>query len=89
MSKLDFHGGRKEKRKEEESAVLEATLAQLKLSWVWAGVGLRLTNIHYEYNTTNKQQTGETKNTTNTRGINDTTTKAQQHTKQTGTKPRI
>ena len=35
MSKLDFHGGRKEKRKEEEeSAVLEATLAQLKSSWV-------------------------------------------------------
>ena len=62
--------------------------AQIELSWVWAGVGLRLTNIHYEYNTTNKQQTGETKKTTNTRGINDTTTKAQQHTKQTGTKPR-
>ena len=35
MSKLDFHGGRKEEKKEEEeSAVLEATLAQLKLSWV-------------------------------------------------------
>ena len=32
MSKLDFHGGRKDD--EEESAVLEATLAQLKLSWV-------------------------------------------------------
>ena len=32
MSKLDFHGGRK--KKDEESAVLEATLAQLKLSWV-------------------------------------------------------
>ena len=36
MSKLDFHGGRK--KKDEESAVLEATLAQLKLSlsWSWA-----------------------------------------------------
>ena len=45
MSKLDFHGGRKEENEEEKkSAVLEATLAQLKLSWVWAGVGLRLTN---------------------------------------------
>ena len=31
MSKCDFHGGRKD---EEESAVLEATLAQLKLSLV-------------------------------------------------------
>ena len=34
MSKLDFHGGRKEEEEDEESAVLEATLAQLKLSWV-------------------------------------------------------
>ena len=35
MSKLDFHGGRKEENEEEKkSAVLEATLAQLKLSWV-------------------------------------------------------
>ena len=32
MSKLYFHGGRK--KKEEESAVLEATLAQLKSSCV-------------------------------------------------------
>ena len=46
MSKLDFHGGRKEenwnaarsrqkkKKIRRKSAVLEATLAQLKLSWV-------------------------------------------------------
>ena len=34
MSKLDFHGGRKEDDEEEKSAVLKATLAQLKLSWV-------------------------------------------------------
>ena len=33
MSKLDFHGGRKEEeKKDDESAVLEATLTQLKLS---------------------------------------------------------
>ena len=34
MSKLYFHGGRKKKKKEEEESVLEATLAQLKSSWV-------------------------------------------------------
>ena len=33
MSKLDFHGGRKEDD-DDESAVLEATLAQLKSSLV-------------------------------------------------------
>ena len=41
MSKLYFHGGRgKEKKKKKKSAVLEATLAQLKSSWVEFELGL-------------------------------------------------
>ena len=40
MSKLYFHGGREKRKK--KWAVLEATLAQLKLSWVWARVGAKV-----------------------------------------------
>ena len=41
MSKLDFHGGRKEENEEEKkSAVLEATLAKLNSSWDEFELGL-------------------------------------------------